>query len=346
MTGIFEGLELVCPRCRGAVDASADAFRCAPCGAVYPVVAGIPDFRVAPDPWIAPEADRAKGLQLEGETRGQGFEAMVRAYWAMTPETPFPLAERFIGHVLGAEQRSRDWLRAIGRPAPGGTTPRWLDIGCGTADLAAAAWPEAEVVGIDVAFRWLMVARRRLIEKGVPVRLVCCNAEALPFADATFDQALSVGTLEHCRDLNSVLSEARRVLASGGQLRVRTVNRYSALPDPHVGVWGVGWVPRRWADGYSRWIGGKGFLHHRPRSARELGRALQRTGFVEARVEAALLLDEEAKRLSAPLRRAAFAYEGLRRAPLAAVACRWLAPLLELEAKVGPVPVRRGDRSR
>ena len=333
MTGTYGGLELVCPRCRGAVEAAVEAFRCPPCGATYPVLAGIPDFRIAPDPWITPEADRAKALRLEQETSGQGFERMVRAYWAMTPDTPLPLAQRFTAHVLGAEQRSRDWLRAIGRPAPGRPTRRWLDIGCGTADLAAAAWPGTEVVGIDVAFRWLMVARRRLIERGVPVRLVCCNAEALPFADATFDQALSLGTLEHCDDLNAALGEARRVLAPGGHLHVRTVNRYSALPDPHTGIWGVGWVPRRWADGYARWTSGKRYLYHQPRSARELRRALERTGFAAARVEAAAVLDEEAKRLSPPLRRAAVVYEGLRRAPLAAVACRWFAPLLELEAK-------------
>lgn len=260
---------------------------------------------------------------------------MVRGYWAMTPETPPALAERFITHVLAAERRSREWLDTIGRPVRGGgTSARWLDIGCGTADLAAAAWPGAEVIGIDVAFRWLMVARRRLEQRGVPVRLICCNAEALPFADATFERALSLGTLEHCRDLQATLGEACRVLAPGGQLHVRTVNRYSVLRDPHVGVRGVGWLPRRWADSYARWSSGRGYLHHWPRSAGELHRALRQVGFAETRVEAASVLDEEAKRLSPGLRRAASFYEGLRRAPISAVACRWFAPLLELEARV------------
>lgn len=299
------------------------------------MVSGIPDFRIAPDPWIEPEADRAKGLQLERETQGQGFETMVRAYWAMTPDTPPELAERFITHVLGAERRSREWLdTVVGRPGSG-SSGRWLDIGCGTADLAAAAWPGAEVVGVDVAFRWLLVARRRLAEKGIPVRLICCNAEALPFPDATFDQALSLGTLEHCRDLQSVLSETRRVLAPGGSLHVRTVNRYSVLPEPHAGIWGLGWVPRRWADSYAHWSTGKRYLHHWPKSAAELRRGLARAGFTEACVEAAPMLEEESKRLSRSLRRAVSAYQGLRRAPVSAVACRWFAPLLEVEARVG-----------
>lgn len=333
MSDTFEGLNLVCPRCRSALDAALEAFTCFACGETYPVVAGIPDFRIAPDPWIDPEADRAKGLRLERETRGQGFEAMVRAYWAMTPETPHELAERFITHVLSTEQRSREWLDTMGQ-TDSRTSGCWLDIGCGTGDLAAAAWPGARVVGIDVAFRWLVIARRRLAEREIPVQLVCCNAEALPFADAAFDQALSLGTLEHCRDLQSVLSEARRVIASGGSLHVRTVNRYSALREPHVGIWGVGWIPRRWADSYARWTSGKRYLHHWPKSAGELRRALERAGFAEAFVEAAPMLREEAKRLSPVLRRAASAYNRLRRAPLSALACRWFAPLLEVEARV------------
>lgn len=339
MTCLLEDLELVCPRCRETMSAAPEAFRCGRCGGTYPVVAGIPDFRIEPDPWIDLEADRAKGLDLERDTEGQSFEAMVRAYWALTPETPRALAERFIAHVLAAEQRSREWLETIVGPVASGTSQRasgtsqrWLDIGCGTGDLAAAAG--SPVVGVDVAFRWLVVARRRLAERGLPVRLVCCNAEALPFADATFDRALSLGTVEHCRDLQSVLSEARRVLAPGGSLHLRTLNRYSALPEPHVGIWGLGWLPRRWADRYAQWSSGKRYLHHWPKSARELRRALERGGFTEARVEAAPMLEEEAKRLPPTLRRAAPTYERLRRTPLSAVACRWFAPLLEAEAKV------------
>lgn len=335
MTEAFEGLELVCPRCRAALDASAERFVCVRCHARYPVIDGIPDFRVAPDPWIDLEADRAKALRLERETTGQRFEAMVRAYWAMTPDTPPAAAERFITHVLGAEARSTEWLETVVGPPAAARRPRWLDLGCGTADLAAAAWPGSEVVGIDVAFRWLLVARRRLNERGVPARLICCNAEALPFADASFARVLSLGALEHTRDLQAVLGEARRVLAPGGILRMRTVNRYSLLPEPHVGAWGVGWVPRRCADGYVRRVTGKRYLHHWPKSAGELRRGLKRAGFAGVRVEAAPLLDHEATRLSKSLRRVIPAYRMLRRAPGTRIACRWLAPLLELAASAG-----------
>lgn len=45
---------------------------------------------------------------------------------------------------------------------------------------------------------------------------------ALPLADATFDLVLCVETLEHVRDVQLLLSEARRVLRPGGRLAVST----------------------------------------------------------------------------------------------------------------------------
>ena len=94
----------VCPRCRGGLASDADAYRCAPCAATYPIVLSIPDFRVEPDPWIDFEDDRAKARRLVELTAGLDFGASVEAYWAMTPGTPASFARRFIRH--SAESRS------------------------------------------------------------------------------------------------------------------------------------------------------------------------------------------------------------------------------------------------
>ena len=55
----------VCPACRGPVAREADAYVCAACPRRYPIVLGIPDFRLRPDPWISIEDDRAKGVALD-----------------------------------------------------------------------------------------------------------------------------------------------------------------------------------------------------------------------------------------------------------------------------------------
>jgi SAM-dependent methyltransferase len=323
----------VCPACHAALEhhtGTDERYCCVACERVYPVVIGIPDFRLRPDPWIGLEADREKGMALEAETIHADFESTVRAYWARTPGTPHEQAERFTRFVLSAEPRAAEWLAMVTTDeAPRGW---WLDIGCGTADLVLAGHRRQQrTVGIDIAFRWLVVARRRLQRAGVSAPLVCCNGEHLPFPDRSFRRVVSLGTLEHSLDAQALVSEAARVLEPHGRLHVRTVNRFSLLPEPHVGVWGVGFLPRRWADAYVQWRSGQRYEHHRPLSAREIGRAARASGLRHVHVGAAALLSSDRERLGA-LSAVAPAYELARRAPAIGRVVSWGAPLLDLEA--------------
>jgi SAM-dependent methyltransferase len=324
----------VCPACRAELHHRTGAderYRCVACDRVYPVVIGIPDFRLRPDPWIGLEADREKGMALEAETLDADFETTVRAYWARTPGTPRDQAERFTQFVVSAEPRAAEWLAR----ASAGDVPRewWLDVGCGTADLVLAGARRGQrMIGIDIAFRWLVVARRRLQRAGVSAPLVCCNGEHLPFPDRSFRRVVSLGTLEHSLDADALVAEAARVLAPNGWLHVRTVNRFSLLPEPHVGVWGVGFVPRRWADAYVRWRSGQRYEHHRPLSPREIRSAARASGLRDVRVAAATLLSADRARLGA-LAAVAPAYELARRTPALGRLVSWGAPLLDLEAR-------------
>lgn len=315
----------VCPRCRGALRTEQEGFRCPACVAHYPVVAGIPDFRIFPDPWIGLEEDRAKALRVEAAIAGLDFEASVRRYWEMTPETPVALSERYVAHVTGAAARSRQWLAGLPPAAPG----RWLELGCGTGDLLAAAPSEVSIVGTDIALRWLVVARKRPLPRDGRLPLVCCCAEALPFAAGQFARVVGLGLLEHCADPIPVCRESRRVLRPGGDLAVRTVNRFSLLPEPHVDVWGVGFLPRGLADRYVRWRTGRGYRHHRPLSGRELRGAMVAAGFRQVRVGAARALEAEQARLGRWTRRAVPWYDASRRLPVARGALALVAPLLE-----------------
>jgi len=212
---------------------------------------------------------------------------------------------------------------------PGGW---WLDVGCGTADLVLAGARRGQrMIGIDIAFRWLVVARRRLQRAGVSAPLVCCNGEHLPFRDRTFRRVVSLGTLEHSLDADALVSDAARVLEPNGRLHVRTVNRFSLLAEPHVGVWGVGFLPRRWANAYVNWRSGQCYEHHRPLSAREIRRAARASGLRNVRVGAASLLSADRKRLGR-LAAVAPAYDIARRTPAIGRVVSWAAPLLDLEA--------------
>lgn len=321
-------LRLVCPRCRADVTEAPDGHHCSGCYATYPTVAGIPDFRITADPWISIEDDRDKARRLHEETAGLDFLDTVRAYWAMTPGTPRARADTFLGHVARAEQRSREWL-AVRADAAGGAA--WLDIGCGTADLAAAAPAGAAVTGVDIALRWLVAALKRPGLRASD-RLICADAAHLPFPDASFDRVYGLGLLEHCPDQRPVLREAARVLEPRGRAFFRTTNRFTLLREPHVGVWGVGWVPRRWADAYVRRTSGQRYLHHRPLSARELRRGLTDAGFSSAAVRAALPLPSETARLGGAGRLAAGAYGRLARHTATGRGLALIAPILEAAA--------------
>lgn len=319
---------MVCPRCRGPLVSSGNQLSCRPCSQSYPVIAGVVDLRVAPDPWIGLEADRAKANRIVHLAQGLSFADTVRLYWDITPTTEAAVAGRFIAHVLGAAERTREWLGLdASSPTPG---EAWLDLGCGTADVAASAPPGVEVVGIDVAMRWLVIAKKRLEEGGKRALLVCANAEALPFQPGVFDRVLSLGLFEHCAAPGPIAAMAADVMRSGAEFRARTVNRFSLLPEPHVGLWGVGFLPRGTANRYVRWRTGLSYDHHRPCSAGELRRALAAAPMSKVRVEPAAALQTEVASGGGLLRRAAPFYEVARKMPILRSGLRIGAPLLEV----------------
>ena len=325
-------IDFVCPRCRGELQTSELAYRCLACVATYPIAFGIPDFRVEPDPWIDFEDDREKARRLLEITADQDLAASVRAYWGMTPGTPAEYARRFTEYVLGGEQRSTEWLDAIG-PAPTAGAP-WLEIGCASGDLiAVCASRGIPAVGVDVAMRWLVLARKRPALEHASYTLVCANGEFLPFRDASFARVVSTGTLEHCRRADDVISESARALHRGGDMVIRTTNRYSVLPEPRVNLWGVGFLPRSWADGYVRWRGGQGYLHHRVLSAGELLGSMRRAGLAAISVLPAALLPSDHERLGTAGRMISPFYSRARSLPVLPAIMRWFAPLLEARGR-------------
>lgn len=322
--------EFACPRCHGTLDADPERYQCANCGSIYPIVLGIPDFRVFPDPWLGFEEDRLKSIRLHSIIQGLSFADSVRAYWEITPSTPPSIAQRHIQHVLGSEQRASDWLDWLGQKEPAASNGYWIDIGCGAGDVVAGAGERGiPVIGIDIALRWLVVASRRDFLQHRTGVLVCANAEFLPFKTASFARAVSLGTLEHCVDPAKALGEAGRVLRSGGLLQIRTVNRYTLLPEPHVHVWGVGLVPRRFADAYVRMMSGQRYEHHRPLSPRGVRRALFDAGLSDVSIAAAELLEADRGRLGAIGALASPLYDRLRQMPVVGAGVRWIAPVME-----------------
>jgi ubiquinone/menaquinone biosynthesis C-methylase UbiE len=104
------------------------------------------------------------------------------------------------------------FVRGLGRNG------RALDLGCGDGRLTAELDADL-LVGADVSEVALDRARRRLPEAHL-VKLE--PDEPLPFTDSEFDLVLCAETIEHVRDVQLLLSEARRVLRPGGRLALST----------------------------------------------------------------------------------------------------------------------------
>ncbi|WP_405011852.1 class I SAM-dependent methyltransferase [Kitasatospora sp. NBC_01539] len=80
------------------------------------------------------------------------------------------------------------------------------------------------------------LAEGRLAECRVPVRRAALDGQVLPFADASFDSALSTWTLCTVPDPGAALRELRRVLRPGGFLRF-VEHGLAPADDPAVRRW-------------------------------------------------------------------------------------------------------------
>lgn len=321
-------MDFVCPVCRQPVEQFPQHYECFNCRLEFPVVAGIPDFRIFPDPYIGLDDDRAKALRLFERASSLGFKGLLRHYYSITPEVPVNLAERWTAHAKAEPLIAGGVLKAAGFDQ---STNRWLDIGCGSGGLLVAAGSSAsELVGVDVALRWLVIARVRLAEASVKALLVCANAEALPFPDAVFSRATAIDLLEHVRDAARAVGECRRVLSIGASCLWCTNNRYAILPEPHTGLWWVSWLPKHWQAGY---VAFRRPAMHRYRvclrSRREIAKLFREAGFSNVLTAPAPLFAPQRKSLATVLR----VYNRFRTLPIIGWLMAALGPRLQARAE-------------
>jgi SAM-dependent methyltransferase len=188
-------IELVCPRCRTILAESLECLACSECGATYP----------------ASPPRRVPRLVLDGPKKVSIDFIVSDAQQTAPPTTLDALVPNASPEVDWAGFRPTKHLDPrlmsyIQRPS----APRSpaLDLGCGRAEgrtaleRAGYTW-----VGID-------------LEPGHAT--VVGDAQALPFADDTFDLVLSLAVLEHVQHPTLFAQEAFRVLRPG-RLLVGTV---------------------------------------------------------------------------------------------------------------------------
>jgi demethylmenaquinone methyltransferase/2-methoxy-6-polyprenyl-1,4-benzoquinol methylase len=99
-----------------------------------------------------------------------------------------------------------------------------LDIAGGTGDLALAfakkVGTTGQVVHTDINEAMLRTGRDRLLDEGVALPTLVCDAEKLPFADKHFDVVSVAFGLRNMTHKDVALAEMNRVLKPGGKLLV------------------------------------------------------------------------------------------------------------------------------
>ena len=145
-----------------------------------------------------------------------------------------------------------------------------LEFGCGTGLFSRQfAATGIELVSVDVSSDLLDQAKAQPVEGAVTYQVE--DAEALSFADDTFDAVIGSSVLHHL-DERRALSEIYRVLKPGGRMAFAEPN----MMNPHVAAERMTPAIRRWANvtpnetAYFRW---------------RLARSLDRQGFVDVSVK-------------------------------------------------------------
>jgi 2-polyprenyl-3-methyl-5-hydroxy-6-metoxy-1,4-benzoquinol methylase len=154
-----------------------------------------------------------KSARVDGRRRlREWFDEKARA-GAMRPSTVGYRSPRAWAGVHSA-------LRAI-LPMIDGL--RILDVGCGHGMMLAPWARSSQVVGVDVAWSMLPLAR------SVGLQPVQGDGAALPFRPASFDVVVSVELLQHVEDVEDFIAGLAQQVRPGGVVIVGAPNAASVL---------------------------------------------------------------------------------------------------------------------
>lgn len=140
----------------------------------------------------------------------------------MPPSSTFVAADGD-GYELQMGRWSRRLAPLLINFAGVGGANRVLDVGCGTGNLCAAIAQNTEMqsaVGVDLSPAYVEYAKRQNNDPRLEFQVA--DACALPFADSSFDCALSMLVLQFIPNAERAISELRRVTRPGGTVAAAT----------------------------------------------------------------------------------------------------------------------------
>jgi ubiquinone/menaquinone biosynthesis C-methylase UbiE len=139
------------------------------------------------------------------------------------PALGFNLLTPFYDLVMQLTMRELTFKRRLIEEMKIEKSHQVLDLGCGTATLTILikrTYPEVEIIGLDIDPKILEIARLKIKEAGMDIKLDQGSAFELPYPDNSFDRAVSSLVIHHLTHENKVRTfrEIFRVLKPGGEL--------------------------------------------------------------------------------------------------------------------------------
>ncbi|MBF2021568.1 MAG: methyltransferase domain-containing protein [Hydrococcus sp. C42_A2020_068] len=157
------------------------------------------------------------------------------------------------------------WVRQGVIEAIEGQPRRILDLGCGTGSttlMLKQAFPEAEVIGIDLSPYMLIMADRKARQAGLEIQWRHGKAEDTKFLDTSFD-VVTASLLFHetpPKVARAILREAFRLLVPGGQVIILDGNQKTLLhTDWLTEIFEEPYIKDYAAGSVDAWMGAAGF---------------------------------------------------------------------------------------
>ncbi|NEQ69212.1 MAG: class I SAM-dependent methyltransferase [Symploca sp. SIO2D2] len=210
--------------------------------------------------WEA-ESDRFRNPQLNYPSyyASQNFHGIEGGYLNGTAANTYDPITKY---VLPPNET---WVRQGLIDVVKGTPRRILDLGCGTGSttlMLKQAFPQAEVIGIDLSPYMLFMADYKAKSAGLELQWLHANAEETGFPDASFD-LITASLLFHetpSQVAQSILQEGFRLLMPGGEAIILDGNQHTlrqvdwlteVFEEPYIKDFAAGSV--------DAWLGAAGF---------------------------------------------------------------------------------------
>jgi len=243
----------VCPKCKGILKVEGRQYSCEPCELRFSEKYGIPDFRLNNydsenqlnlaeeylklwDKLTYEDMVRMRFSGLRQRALAAGKNPCDPKMWDLDEQAhlaSYRTRGKYHSHILKHFLRRSDQAEH---------SKRLIDVGCGWGrDLLHLAGLGDEVIGVDVSTYSLLMTKKLLQENGVTnVTLVLAEGQFLPVPSQCIDGINCSATIEHFPLPGDFLRECSRCMREPGWVFLYYPNRYSALPETHTGIWGLG----------------------------------------------------------------------------------------------------------